>query len=148
MQLTEKGTEWDMHVLNGSEAMKSASFASTTKQRLAFALPQAENPGPGTYDPNFGSIETQPGHDISKVGRDTRFVGDSILKDNTTGHIGPGSYEPRVTNGGAPSTVEGWLEKKIDFGWSASFLSDHVRSLWTGWFPKGEGEPDGPQLTA
>ena len=54
-QLTEKGTEFNMEVASGVETMKSAAFASNsaTAAERGWALPSADNPGPGAYDPIF-----------------------------------------------------------------------------------------------
>ena len=69
--LTETGREANMNVMSDGEKMKSSSFASNSAQRGKFALPQAGNPGAGTYSPEFTAVEVRahPGS-ISKTGRD------------------------------------------------------------------------------
>ena len=142
MQLDEKGKEYEMSCRGDGESMKSASFASKVAQRGAFVLPSAPNPGPGAYNPkDDATIEHLPGanpaaNPISKVNRDARYVGDTMVK---TGHqtgpgVGPGSYDPRVTIDGAGDSVGGRSEMQRMLGWSASFISGHLRQLWQGWF--------------
>ena len=134
-----------MQIRNGVETMKSAAFASTTEQRGKWALPQAENPGPGTYDPvlalNGSLLPSMPDNQVSKVGRDSRFPADTITNlkgiTMTEPQVGPGAYDPKTTNDGALDTMAGRTQQKADFGWSASFISDHIRTLWHGWFGEG-----------
>jgi len=77
------------------------------------ALPQADVPGPGTYNPNFASIEPDEHNNISKVGRDAKYTGDHIDgtgDDCTTGsEVGPGTYESHL-----PGTIGLDASKAID----------------------------------
>ena len=99
----EQGKEWEMRILDGAETMKTASFASNSIRLGNFALPSWQNPGPGAYDPNDkATIQHLPGANpdsnlVSKVNRDSRFVGDSIIRESTTDSaVGPGLYESHV----------------------------------------------------
>ena len=126
----------DMTNLEGAELMKSSSFASESPQRGKWSLPQAENPGPGTYDPNWDSIYPLPmKYPVPFSARDTRFPGDSIIRDSQTGpHIGPGTYEPEVTNDGQRNSIEVRAEHNAWLGETASFVSERIRTMWLGWF--------------
>jgi hypothetical protein len=105
-KVDEKGKEWEMHAITEAEAgHKSAAFASTSKQRENAALPSADIPGPGTYNPNDAcTIEHLPGANpesniVSKVGRDGRYGGDTVVgvDPHIGATIGPGSYESQST---------------------------------------------------
>ena len=138
----EKGREWNTSVMNGHEQMKSWTFASTVKQRSDITLPSVDNPGPGAYDPKDQlTIEHLPGANpesniISKVSRDSRYVGDVLVEQSVAVNelVGPGSYDPKVTVDGALDTIGARSQKQKDFGWSASFISAHIRQMWQGWF--------------
>ena len=99
--LTETGREANMNVMSDGEKMKSSAFASNSAQRGKFALPQAANPGAGTYSPEYKTVEVRahPGS-ISKTGRDHHFVSDNLdgmgEDSNTQAHVGPGSYNSHV----------------------------------------------------
>jgi hypothetical protein len=127
------------HVLNGSEKMKSAAFANTTKRR-GVALPSANvSPGPQHYTTNFSPIEPRIKHtEISKTGRDHKYASDTIdvggSDSQAPPHLGPGAYSPLSTNKGSPGSIA--LNTKGQSGGmpSASMISDSVRTklddLW------------------
>ena len=142
-QVTETGREQDMTTLNGCEAMKSAAFASKVARVPA---PHNENvPGPGQYDPNFESIEPSAHNAMSHVGRDSTVPSQwtsgllSSRRFASTGPgVGPGTYDPIMTNNGDLDTIQGRSERKADFGafgWNASFISDSLRTFFSGLFP-------------
>jgi hypothetical protein len=134
--LTDQGKNFNMEVSNIAAAKQSPAFASKAPQRGDFLLPNAPNPGPGCYDPNFESVEASlPDNPIAKTARDHRFTGDSIIKDSETGpDVGPSSYHPGVTNNGHLESMGARAAEKASWGWSASFLSTHIREMWQGWF--------------
>ena len=142
-QVTETGREQDMTTLNGCEAMKSAAFASKVARVPA---PHNEKvPGPGQYDPNFESIEPSAHNAMSHVGRDSTVPSQwtsgllSSRRFASTGPgVGPGTYDPITTNNGDLDTIQGRSERKADFGafgWNASFISDSLRTFFSGLFP-------------
>ena len=125
------------------EKQPSAVFASKMDAHPFKLLPSADNPGPGAYDPKDAtSTPYLPGANpesnmMSKMPRDARFTGDTIedYAGRMTGpDVGPGSYEPKTTMDGQLNTIEKRSEQKADLGWSASFISDHLRRIWYGWF--------------
>jgi len=130
---TETGREHDMHVMNGAETMKSAVFASGSR-RPGLAIPSADAPGPGKYDPNLQTVGPRVTHAPSVIGRDTRYTADHIDgtgDDCTTGaHVGPGSYEPRRTNGGDCGSLAGKAEAGLPSagGSSAALMSASMQS--------------------
>ena len=141
--LTETGRESDMSVMNGAEAMKSYVFASTTERKTDMALPNAYVPGPGTYNPNFQSIEPDEHNILQKTGRDSHYVADQIDgagDDSTTGpEVGPGSYDPLVRMDGEKANIERKVATKSEQGWDASFISDSFRTVSV----EGKGEGAG-----
>jgi len=138
--VTEIGRESDMAVRNGAETMKNAVFASMTERTKSMALPNADVPGPGAYNPNFASIEPDEHNVLQKTGRDSKYVGDRIDgsgDDSTTGpEVGPGSYDPLVRIDGEKATIERKVLTKSEMGWDASFMSDSFRTMFTAVFPK------------
>ena len=133
-QLTENGKEFDMHIRNGAETMQSSAFASKLP-RIAESMPaaQKDNPGPGKYDPNDQAMrESLPGSSgnaMSKVGRDTRFPADTVGQQEhiTPPAVGPGSYEPKVTNNGALTIAEHAFDRAKSA--DASFASTKERNV-------------------
>ena len=127
----EKGREANMAVMSDGEKMKSSAFASNSAQRGKFALPQAANPGPGTYSPDEKTQVPGIGNLISKTGRDHHFVSDNldgVGADSTTqAHVGPGSYNSHYHN-----TIQEGQDKLIDYLPHASFMSDTFRTIYTG----------------
>ena len=127
----EKGREANMNVMSDGEKMKSSSFASTSAQRGKFALPQAQNPGAGTYSPDYKTQIPGIGNLISKTGRDHHFVADNLdgmgNDSNTQAHVGPGSYNSHHHN-----TILQGQEKLVDYLPHASFMSDTFRTIYTG----------------
>ena len=134
--LTEEGKEFDMQVREGAEKMKTSSFASKTERKDGLTLAhQRDNPGPGSYDPNFDSIEPSLPDNISKLARDHRFTGDGVGSNPQTGPlVGPGSYEPQRGYDGELTTMARRAEEKAWWGLSAWSLSSHMRNVWLGWF--------------
>ena len=141
--LTEKGKEFDMSVREGAETMQSAVFASKAPRiGDVFTMAQEQLPGPGAYDPNDKmTINHLPGANpesniLSQVGRDSRFTSDLVGRQEhlTPPDVGPGAYEPKVTNDGELSTLGSRVDHQTSLGWTANFLSTHIRSLWQGWF--------------
>lgn len=139
-----------MTTLNGVEAMQSAAFASTTNRIRKSEIP--DNPGPGAYDPNFGSIEANlPSSNVmSKVGRASHYTGDHLdggAEDSTTGPaVGPGTYDPELQKDGTRDTMSSRVEQRSSFGgfgWSASFISESLRTMFSGIFPDRSGEVAG-----
>ena len=102
----EKGREANMAVMSDGEKMKSSAFASNSAQRGKFALPQAANPGPGTYSPDEKTQVPGIGNLISKTGRDHHFVSDNldgVGADSTTqAHVGPDRTITLQHNPGGP----------------------------------------------
>jgi hypothetical protein len=100
--VTETGRESAMHSRNGTETMKSASFASMSKR--AGVAHNTATPGPGAYEPRQEAVNQRVTHAVSRTGRDARYAGDHVDgtgDDCTTGaHVGPGSYEPRRNKDG------------------------------------------------
>ena len=105
VEVDEKGREWQMSTMATGERMKSATFASTTAQRGDFLLPGAVDiPGPGAYTPNDAiTIPHLPGANpdtniVSKVGRASRYVADSMVSNNGAAgpEVGPGTYEAHL----------------------------------------------------
>ena len=137
-QVDEYGRENELVTLNGAETMQNAVFASTTI-RAGIELPSAKVvPGPGAYDPNFESVEPTAPDLVSKTGRDSNMVGQLKGREATGPSVGPGTYDPTITNDGARNSLAGRTEQKSMFGfngWNASFVSDSIRSLFAGWFP-------------
>jgi len=135
---TENGREFDMWVQNGTEKMKSASFATKTK-RLSPVLPSAKNPGPSDYHVSFAAIEAELGDTISKVGRDSKYTADHIDgggEDCTTEpHVGPGSYTPILNKSGESDTMEHKLDVACTtgFGTDASMTSNSFRTMFVQW---------------
>ena len=80
------------------------AFKSIVPQRGKFVLPSAVNPGPGAYDPKDAvSTSHLPGANpdsniVSKVGRASRYVADSMVSNNGAAgpEVGPGSYEAHI----------------------------------------------------
>ena len=147
VEVDEKGREWQMSTMATGERMKSATFASTTAQRGDFLLPGAVDiPGPGAYTPNDAiTIPHLPGANpdtniVSKVGRASRYVADSMVSNNGAAgpEVGPGSYDPMVTTSGTLNSIEKQSDLQRDIGWTASFISGHLRELWHGWFGGAE----------
>ena len=106
VDVDEKGREWQLSAMSIGERMKSSAFASTTPQRGDFILPGAVDiPGPGSYTPNDAiTIAHLPGANpdtniISKVGRASRYVADSMVRNNGADgpNVGPGTYEAHLT---------------------------------------------------
>ena len=132
--LTETGREYNMSALNGTEKMKSASFATTTK-RPSPALPSASAPGPGAYDPNFDAFNTVVRGEISKIGRDSKYTGDYIGgagDDCTTSpHVGPGTYTAVRNKSGDPDTIlyASDLEVLTGMGTNAVLTSGTIRTV-------------------
>jgi hypothetical protein len=120
-KVDEKGRSWEMHsVAEIEKGHTSAAFASTSKQRQNVVLPSADVPGPGAYYPNDAcTIEHLPGANpesniVSKVGRDGRYSADTLdpnVDRQTPPQVGPGSYDPKVTNDGQLSTVRATPER-------------------------------------
>ena len=128
-----KPREIDMVTMNGAEAMKSSSFASTTGRFVAGV--HEKNPGPGTYDPQWSALESNDPDLMSKVGRDTPAPGAlGGEKYAGTGRgVGPGTYDPQVQKNGELNTIQSRTERNANFGmwgWSASFVSESLRSLF------------------
>ena len=76
---------------------------------------------------------------ISQVGRDAKFTGDNVTggpnpNPQTSAGVGPGAYDPRVTVSGTKDTMSARVEEQAAWGWSASFISNHIREMWLGWF--------------
>jgi len=95
-------------------------------------------PGPGAYDPNFESVEPTAPDLVSKTGRDSNMVGQLKGREATGPSVGPGTYDPTITNDGERNSLAGRTEQKSMFGfngWNATFVSDSIRSLFAGWFP-------------
>jgi len=137
---TEVGKEHDMTTLNGVEEMKSAAFSSESVQR---PQPHNEkNPGPGQYDPNFESVEPSAPDLVPKTGRDTSVVVGKLMSARyaaTGPGVGPGTYDPLVQKDGTLDTLSARVERRADFGawgWSASFISDSIRSFFSSIFPE------------
>jgi hypothetical protein len=97
----------------------SSAFKSMVPQRTR-PLPTVDNPGPGAYNPNDTStIEHLPGANpesniVSKVGRDTRFGGDTVIgvDPHIGATVGPGSYESHVDSTIAKASSS--LEERTD----------------------------------
>ena len=71
-------------------------------------------------------------HGVSKVGRGSRFAADHLDgtgDDSTTqAHVGPGSYEPRRTNGGGEDSISRRAAGLRDGGLaSASIVSESAQ---------------------
>ena len=136
--MTETGFEHDMHIMNGHEKMKSASFASTTK-RPEPALPNWKNPSPAEYYPKpAASIEPQQGNMMSKVGRASRYTSDEIdggAEDSQTGLVGPGAYTPMRLKSGGMDTIELTVMEQGEFGFgtNASVTSGSFRTMFMQW---------------
>ena len=87
-----------MQVRNGVETMQTAAFKSQVKREGIIIL-NAEFPGPGSYDINWASVDSniQGSNHVSKVGRASHYPGDRMDgtgEDCTTvSAVGPGSYE-------------------------------------------------------
>ena len=130
---TENGREFDMWNLNGTEKMKSASFATKT-QRPSPVLPNHKNPGPGEYKIRHKALEPEKGNKMSKVSRSSRYTADHIDgggEDCTTGaFVGPGSYSPQLYFGGDADSVAKRNEVAMatGFGTNASFTSGSIRT--------------------
>ena len=138
--LTEVGREFEMSVRNGVETMKSAVFASKSERTADNSLPSRDNPGPGAYDIKDAlTISHLPGANpdsniVSSVGRDSRFSADQVGRQEhvTPPGVGPGLYDPKVTNDGGLATIESKADFQASLGWTASFLSNHIRQMWLG----------------
>ena len=131
--ITETGREHDMWNLNGTEKMKSASFATKT-QRPGNALPNYKNPGPGEYKPRYKAVEPEKGNKMSKVSRSARYTADNLDgggEDCTTGaFVGPGSYSPQQLFGGDSDSIsrKNDIAVATGFGTNASFTSGSIRT--------------------
>jgi len=132
-QLTETGREHDMYALNGTEKMKSASFA-TKSQRPSPVLPQASVPGPGSYESNFETMAASSKGKISTVGRDRKYCAshiDGTGDDCTTGPVvGPGTYTALRNKSGDCDTIlqKADVEVMTGVGTNAVFTSTLLRS--------------------
>ena len=149
-QVTENGKEHDMTTLNGVECMKSAAFSSESKQIATYH--DEAVPGPGQYDPNFDSVEPVATNMMPQTGRDAVVPGTLPVKfASTTPGVGPGTYDPIVTNNGELDTIGARVERRSDlgaFGWSASFVSDSIRSIFSSIFPeRPNNQPASPRGT-
>ena len=143
VQTDEKGREWQLSAMADGERMQSAVFASKVERTSsATLLPSINNPGPGAYDPDDRiTIEHLPGanpdnNPMSKMGRDKRYTGDTMVNNRGAGgpEVGPGSYDPMVTMDGTKDTIAKRSDHQKSVGWTASFISGHLRDLWQGWF--------------
>jgi len=137
--MTEDGHEYDMWVESGSEKMKSASFATTTK-RPEPALPNWKNPAGADYRPNpEKALDPEIGNRMSKVGRQSKYVADQLdgAGDDaqTSALIGPGAYHPIRNNQGAMDTIELQMAEQVDmgFGTNASVTSGSFRTMFMSW---------------
>ena len=133
---TETGREHDMITRNGAETMQSAVFASGVDRMRRSELP--DTPGPGTYDPNFDSVEATLHDNFSRTGRDSNMVGKLQGREATGPGVGPGTYDPAMQKDGTRDTI-GTRQEERDmfggFGWNASFISDSLRTVFSGLFP-------------
>ena len=112
----EMRTRYDDHWRRNEDRV-SAVFKSKGP-RIADSEPRSQKgqPGPGAYHADYfvGNMSL-PGASmganlVSKVGRDTRYTGDTITPSRTIEsepRVGPGAYSPERTKSGARSTIGG-----------------------------------------
>jgi len=137
-KVTETGREHEMRIMNGSETMKSATFASVVP-RSDIVLCNAAVPGPGSYDPKYSTQDPDEHNVLVKTGRDSSYPGDRLDgggEDSTTGpKVGPGSYSPMMTKSGEKHTMAKKIEARAELGTDASFVSSSFRTMFTALFP-------------
>lgn len=135
-QQTAIGREQNMVMRNGTETMPSATFASKVP-RISNPMPKCQEdlPGPGYYDPDDAAVrESLPTASVSKVGRASRYTGDSVLGSHATDeNVGPGSYSPGTMNDGTRSTISAHVQDKAAGSQDASFSSTANRDVFN-WF--------------
>ena len=131
-------TKIAMSAMDEREKMPSSAFRSAGRKTTK--VPQQDQPGPGAYNPNpEATMEALPGASmrsniVPKSGREISLGGsdvDSNVQNATSAITGPGSYDPRSTNDGERNTIEARVEVKAETGWSAYFISDSIREMFT-----------------
>ena len=110
------------------------AFKSVVPQRTKFNSSSNDNPGPGAYDPDDRiTIEHLPGanpdnNPMSKLGRDKRYTGDSMVNNSGAGgpEVGPGSYEAHL-----PGTIAQQSQQAVDRS------EQHIKGSATASEPRG-----------
>ena len=118
--------------------MPTSSFKSAGRYELKDD--RKNQPGPGAYQVNdAATINHLPGANPNnnpyplRVDRFGYAVGDVDRQAmRATAEItGPGSYEPRVGPDGDSSSIAKRSSLKADRGWSAAYMSDSLRDMFT-----------------
>jgi len=107
MSRLNNGRAWSLAESSTDEASAKSAFVSGTKQGLTFAIDE-EQPGPGAYDAQ--RLADGAGAHIGEscaaaasctfMSTSVRGVSASEMTQQTTSHVGPGTYDVSKTNKG------------------------------------------------